>query len=357
MKNTSVPDHMVNDWNGVLKNLESIGKGSAIILNHARDVHNNFRPFDPQRHVSVAGVELDKYPFPANAIEVINSGSQQRNIMQLFYDWFGMLNGGKELTPVGSSDSHDVSRYLVGQGRTYIKYPDDQPGKIDVRKATDEFLKGKVMISFGLLPEIKVNTMYGPGELVPASQQVKVSVRVLGPGWLKADRVSLYANGKKIRDETIKEDNIKGVKWSGSWTVQVSGQDLFLVAIAEGPGHSTPFWQIAKPYQWTSPEWKPKVIGASGAVWIDSDKDGKKTSAFDYAGKVITSSKNNFHKIIAGLAGYDEAVSVQAAAMLYQKGISFSSEEFKKSLKQAKPAVQKGFKAFTDALPKAFKEK
>lgn len=349
-KERVVPDHKVKDWNDVSKNLEDFTKEGAVILNHARDIHNNFRPFDPKRHVSIAGVELDNYPFPANAMEVMNSGSQQRNYMQLFYDWFGMLNRGYQLTPVGSSDSHDVSRYLVGQGRTYIKYPDDKPGSINIREATDAFLKGKVMVSFGLLTEIKVNSIYEPGDLVPASPQVKVAVRVLGPRWLKANRICLYANGKKIRETIIKDDKANGIKWSGLWTIPVPKQDIFLVAIAEGPGQLTPFWQIPKPYQWTSPEWNPKIIGASGAVWIDADKDGRKTSAFDYANKVIVRSKNNLPVIITSLAAYDEAVSVQAAAILYNKEILSSPEKIKEVAAEASLNVQKGFKAFAEAL-------
>jgi hypothetical protein len=351
MKNAKAPVHTIKDWNDAVKNLDSAGKETAIILNHARDEHNNFRPFDPQRHVSIAGMELDNSPFPGNAMEVMNSGSQQKDIMQLFYDWFGMLNGGKQLTPVGSSDSHDVSRFLVGQSRTYIKYADDEPGKIDVRKATDEFLKGKVMVSFGLLTEIKVNENYGPGDLVPAFQQIKIDVRVLGPGWVKADKVYLFANGKKIREAAISKPGDNGVKWSGSWVIPVPRQDIFLVAIADGPGPSAPFWQIPNPYQRTSPEWDPKIIGATGAVWIDGDKDGKKTTAFDYANKVIAGSHNDLSKIMASLARYDEAVNVEAAAILYKKGLPITSQKFKQLLIPAAPVVQKGFKAFGDNLP------
>ena len=93
---------------------------------------------------------------------------------------------------------------------------DDQPGKIDVDKAMASFLAGKVMVSFGLLAEIMVNGKYGPGDLVTASKEVTVSVRVLGPGWLRADRVFLYANGQKIREVSIKGNGKDGVKWSGS---------------------------------------------------------------------------------------------------------------------------------------------
>ena len=103
---------------------------------------------------------------PANAMETVNSGALQENAMRLFYDWFGLLNRGIDLTPVGSSDSHDVSRYLIGQARTYIKANDSDPGRINTREALDNFRQGRVMVSFGLLAKIIVNKKSGPGELV-----------------------------------------------------------------------------------------------------------------------------------------------------------------------------------------------
>lgn len=351
-KGSKVPDYRVKDWNEVIRNLDTSVKDRAIILNHARDLHNDFAPFDPSHHVAVAGIDTDGNGFPANAMEVLNSSSQQKDFMQLFLDWFGMLNRGHYLTPAGSSDSHDVSRYLLGQGRTYIKCEDDQPGKIDVNEAMDSFLAGKVMVSFGLLTEIKVNGKYGPGDLVTASKEIKVSVRVLGPDWLKADRISLYANGQKIREVIIKGNGSNGVKWSGSWNIPVSRQDIFLVAIAEGPGHSTPFWPIPKPYQPTSIVWNPKVIGSSGAVWIDGDANGKRTSAYDYANQLITQTSGNFCQLFNELSDYDEAVSVQTASILQQRGILLSNTELTERLKQALPEVQKEFQAFCDARRK-----
>src|SRR5439155_10838637 len=132
---------------------------------------------------------------PANAMEVVNSGAQQTDVLRPVRDWFGLLNRGLLLTPVGSSDSHDVSRFLIGQGRTYIRSGSADPGKIDVDEAVANFLAGRVLVSCGLLAEITVNGKYGPGDLVPASGAVKVKVRVLGPGWVQADKVELYANG------------------------------------------------------------------------------------------------------------------------------------------------------------------
>ena len=187
--------------------------------------------------------------FPANAMEVMNSGSQQTHIMNLFHDWFGMINRGYHLTPVGSSDSHDVSRYIVGQGRTYIKGNDRDPGNINVDSAIRNFKKGNVMVSSGLLSKIKVNDQYGPGDMATGSEKIVVTVEVWGPAWAKSDHVSLYANGIKIKEEKIKDDGKPGLKWKKTWEIDSPEHDVFLVALAEGPGSGMPFWPIAKPYQ------------------------------------------------------------------------------------------------------------
>ena len=92
--------------------------------------------------------------------------------MQTYRDWFGLLNRGVLMTPVGASDSHDVSRYIVGQARTYIRCNDDQPGEIDVAEAITSFLAGRVLVSCGLLVDITVNDKYGPGDLVQAGDAV-----------------------------------------------------------------------------------------------------------------------------------------------------------------------------------------
>ncbi|MGA0559577.1 CehA/McbA family metallohydrolase [Larkinella sp. VNQ87] len=343
---TRVPDHHVKDWAAVSRNLASSGR--AIILNHARDAHYNFRPFGPERYVAVAGLDREGWALPAQAMEVLNSSSQQKDIGQLYRDWFGVLNRGQWLTPVGSSDSHDVMRYLVGQGRTYIRCRDAAPGRIDLNEAVNQFLAGKVMVSFGLMAEITVNRTYGPGERVPASGSVDVAVRVLGPSWSKADRVSLYANGQKIREANIAQTGNKGVKWTGNWTIPVKSQDMHLVAIAEGPDPALPFWPIPKPYSRLSSEWHPQVIGSSGAMWIDADGDGRKTSAYAYARQLIDQAAGNFPKLIAQLGAYDQAVSIQAASILQEQN-RLAETGLTEALKNAAPVVKAGFQEFAKA--------
>lgn len=345
-KETPVADHQLKNWNKVDRIINPDDK-KAVILNHARDIHIGFRPFDPKRHVSVAGMDMDGWEFPATAMEVVNSGSLQTNMFHLFQDWFGMMNRGHFLTPVGSSDSHDVSRYLVGQARTYIRGGDNNPGQVDVNETIKNFQSGKVAVSMGLFTQITVNNKYGPGELVPLTNQVVVSVHVLGPGWTSVSRISLYANGKKIREALIEPNNSPGIKWTGSWVLPKFKNDVFLVAIAEGPYKHLPFWPLVKPFQPQSPKWTPSIIGCSGAVWIDTDGDGLPTSAYQYARNALKKSKGNTYILIKLLGSFDEAVAVQAASILQQQGWSLKEPQLQQALLKATKATRSGFQTFS----------
>jgi hypothetical protein len=247
-----------------------------------------------------------------------------------------------------------VSRFFVGQARTYIRCKDDDPGKIDVAEAVQSFLQGRVMVSCGLLAEITVNDKYGPGDLVPASDEIKVSVRVLGPSWVKADKVELFANGHKIREARVNSpvpagkglgvrEGKVGVKWQGEWRLPRFRHDVHLAVIASGPGVTDLYWPIAKPYQPTSPKVDRRVIGASGAVWIDADGDGKRTSARAYAERLL--KEHGPDKMLTLLGEHDEAVAVQVASLLRSRDLTRNVEAARK----AGAHVERGFLLYDEA--------
>jgi hypothetical protein len=344
-----IPDYQAKDWKTLFASIADKTGAKVIVLNHPRDKHVNFRPFGPERHISLSGEDLDGWELKANAMEVVNSGAHQTDMMQPFRDWFGLLNRGLTLAPVGASDSHDVSRYIVGQGRTYVRCNNDRPGRIDVDEAVKSFAAGRVLVSCGLLADITVNGKYGPGDLVPATGEVKVVVRVLGPSWTTADKVELYANGYKIREERIKDGKKGGVKWNGEWTLPRFKHDTYLVAIASGPGVTELYWPISKPYQPTSAVVNRRILGATGAVWLDADGDRKWTSPRRYAERGVREAKGEWPPVIRSLADYDEAVAVQAAALLRQQGTSLRENALREAARKAGSQVEHGFAAYAEA--------
>src|SRR5262249_28765596 len=156
-----VPDVRARTWAAVFASIADRTGAKVVILNHPRALHAGFRPFGPGRHVALTGEDLDGWELRANGVEVVNSGAQQTDVMRPFHDWLGLLNRGLAVAPVGASDSHDVSRFLVGQGRTYVRCADGDPGKIDVAEVVKSFQEGRVLVSCGLLAEITVNGKYG----------------------------------------------------------------------------------------------------------------------------------------------------------------------------------------------------
>jgi hypothetical protein len=344
-----VPDYRLKDWPALFASIVGRTGAPVIVLNHPRDLHSGYRPFGPRHHNAATGENLDGWALRANAMEVVNSGAQQTDVLLPYRDWFALLNHGIVLTPVGASDSHDVSRYIVGQARTYIRCPSEKPGDIDVAEAVRSLRAGRVLVSCGLLADITVNDRYGPGDLVPAAGEVKVAVRVLGPGWTTAERVELYANGFKIREARVPDGKRAGVKWSGTWTLPPFRHDVFLVAIATGPGVRELYWPIAKPYQPTSPRVERRVLGSTGAVWLDADGDGKRRSAWDYARRLERVAGADASKLVASLGAYDEAVATQAAGLLQARGVSVQDPDVRQAARKAGPQVVRGFEAFAEA--------
>ncbi len=341
-------DHKAPDWTRLREALGSADTGRVVVLNHGRDVHGGFRPLDRARHIGIAGERLDGWPLPANAMEVVNSGAVMTDALALPRDWMGLLNRGTILTPVGSSDSHDVSRYIVGQGRTYVRCDDDrEPGGIDLRRVRERIRAGQVMVSYGLLTEIDVESR-GPGELVAATKDLPVRIRVKGPGWTRARHVALYVNGEKVREEEIRDGSKAGVKWEATWRLPRPSNDVHLVAIATGPGVSAPYWPSAKPYQPTSIEFTPYVLGLGGPVFVDADRSGRFESAFEYARREVAKT-DEAQRLVTALGGHDPAVATQAASLLRARDPEGFDAKIRSMIRMAPPGVAKGLRAYLDA--------
>ncbi len=173
---------------------------------------------------------------------------------------------------------------------------------------------------------------------------------VLGPSWSRADRVELYANGVKIRDQQIEAPAGPVEKARITWTIPRPAYDAHLVAIASGPPVTAPFWTIPKPYQPTSRVWEPRVMGATNPIWIDGDADGKFTAPRTYAKAVVEKAGTEAANLIAELVKYDEAVAAQAASVCQATGRDVRSQAFSEALNKAPPHVQRGFASYSATL-------
>ncbi len=337
-----VPDFLTTDWRRLLTGLRATPQARVVVLNHPRNVHNNFQPFAATNFNAASGDNLRGPEFTFDAMEVLNSSAQQSDYMLVYRDWFALLNHGYRITAVGSSDGHDVSRYIVGQSRTYIACADGQPGRIDVAAACSNLLAGRALVSMGLLVNMTVNERIVVGEVATnVGPEMRVKVDVMVPPWSSATNVSLFANGAEIRSRKL-----DGRSESVSWILPRPAHDIHLVAIATGPGVTAPFWAIPRPYQPASPRWEGRVIASTNPIWLDADGDGKFSAAREYARRLIADSAGDVAKLFSALNEYDEAVSVQAASLRAAAGQSLDAPQFSELMKSASEHVRRGIRAF-----------
>ncbi len=342
-------DHKAPSWEALFKSIYTTPNVRFAIINHPRDVHSGFTPFAAENMVGAVGERLDNRVLRANGIELINSAALQSDPMVLFHDWLTLVNRGHAITAIGASDSHEVARKIVGQGRSYVYVDDASPGEIDVDEAVASFVSGRVLVSLGLLVDMKVNdSVRSGGFATTLGDEVRVDVRVQGPAWTIAERVDLFANGRLIRSLSIPEQRrqIAGVKTTAKWRLSRPRHDIHLVAVARGPGVRGLHWPIAKPYQPSSNAWRPFVFGSTGIVRLDGDGDGKWSSARTYAESAMSKADGKLTPLLDALREYDPSVAVFAAHQWRLAGGEIDSAETTKALARASEQTRKAFLDF-----------
>ena len=340
-----LPDHTLDTWEQIIGSIREKTGAGIIILNHARDVHSGVTPFSPQRHNSLTGHSIANGPFVANAMELINSGATQTDVMQLYRDWFGMMNRGIQVTGIGCSDSHDVARHFIGQSRTYIRCPDGDPGNLDIPKAVTALQNGKAHVSYGLFTTLRIQDKFGSGEMATPKKQPLLHITVQGPSWVTARQVELYINGYLHKTIPIASGDRAGIKWSGQLRLNQLEHDVFVVAVARGDGVRSLHWPTAKPYQPTSPHFEPYTLGSTGVLQLDIDHDGTFSSARTYA-EQLALTHSSPAKLIRALDNYDTAVASHVAELLHRAGTNLSDDALQQHLRRSPRQTKLGFQLY-----------
>ncbi len=347
---SSVADFSTTNWGTLLAGIRATPGVQVITLNHPRDLHSGFVPLGLANFNPVSGAPLRGQEFSFDGLEVVTSAAMQSDIMLLFHDWFALLNHGHRITALGSSDTHDVSRFILGQARTYVRCNDTNPAAINVNEACRSLREGRALVSFGLLADLVVNERSEVGDLALHGQRgVTAVVTVLGPAWVQADRVELFANGVRVADQKLSPAS--GVtKARVAFKLPRLKHDVHLVAIASGPGVTAPFWETPRPYQPSSKTFLSRVLGATNPVRVDGDGDGKFTHARAYAEQLVKRHGTDAVKLFPVLADYDEAVAAQAASLCHAAGKDLRSVEYSHALRSATQSIQRGWVSYAGTV-------
>tara|TARA_B100000809_G_scaffold60232_1_gene56783 strand:+ start:2877 stop:5063 length:2187 start_codon:yes stop_codon:yes gene_type:complete len=312
-KNAKPANHKHKDWDKLLKAVRATPGVRVVICNHPRRQGFKKGPWGMIGLNPVSGEFSDgRQWLGLDAVEVINGKSLEKEVFDNFSDWFALLNAGHRLTAVAGSDSHTVA-HPVGHCRTYIRSSTDDPSRIDVGEVVDNILAGKVLVSMGLLADVKVNRRFTAGDLaIGVGEDLEVDVEVRGPRWVRASRVALFLNGRKVREEKIQHGADAVVKYKERWVFGGPSKDVHLVVIASGPPLDNSYW--------TPPQDDRYVVGATNPVWIDGDGDGKFSAPGDYARELVAEYGTDGVALAKALRVHDETTVILAAG-LFRKNL------------------------------------
>ena len=306
-----------DDWSKLLPAIRATPGVKVITLNHPRDMHSGFIPLGATQFKPKTGEHRQAAALDIDAMEIVTSAAMQSDIHLLYRDWFALLNRGHRIAAIASSDSHDVNRFILGQGRTYVAAKDADPANLDLDEVWRSYREGRLLVSLGLLAQLRVNDRFTVGDLATGlGDMIKVEATVLGPSWVQADHIALYANGIMIRKQAILDDHRAGEKARITWQIPKPAHDVHLVVIATGPGVTEPFWEIPRPYQPSSKAFVPRVISSTNPIWLDADGDGRFQSAFAYAQGLFKRLGSEPAKLLDALKNYDETVATQVGSLV-----------------------------------------
>lgn len=139
-----------------------------------------------------------------DAVEVFNDSDFEDNRGASVADWFSMLNHGKSMIAVGSSDSHHLRTSPVGYPRTCLSFGHDDPKKLSPAAVRDAVASGASTISGGLYMTVVGPGGEGPGQkVVAAGGKATFLVTVQAPSWMGADTLETIVNGETVSVEPL----------------------------------------------------------------------------------------------------------------------------------------------------------
>lgn len=141
-----------------------------------------------------------------DAVEAFNDSDFDSNRKSIVADWFALLNAGKRIWAVGSSDTHGIVSSPVGYPRTCMRFGHDDPTRLSSDLVRDALRAGKSTIAGGLYMTVEGPGGVGPGETVrSAASMFDFRIVVQAPKWLAARQLEVIVNGETERTVELTE--------------------------------------------------------------------------------------------------------------------------------------------------------
>lgn len=210
----------------------------VIIINHPRRSTNYF---DISGYDPMTG-EVDRPEYwdeEFQLVEFFNSSSWQEERQDLVLDWLGLLQQGRRVFAVGSSDSHTISSTPLGYPRTCLNLGTDDPRALTPDLVRDVTAGGHSTISGGIFVFADVAGA-GPGEdATGLPAESAVHVRLEAPSWVDVDWLEIVVDGQTVDQIAVQPSdadiNNPAIRFERDITIPVaSGLGSYVIVAAYG---------------------------------------------------------------------------------------------------------------------------
>jgi hypothetical protein len=226
-----------------------VGADGVVQANHPVGSSGMFSHASYDANGSVA--DADHWSADFDAMELLNSGDYVEN----FPYFLDLVNRGKQVTPVGVSDSHTHTSGGVGLNLTFLDIggafsdiDDDALRAAMARRAT--------VVSHGPYIDARIDGTWAPGaEVGPGT----LSVDVKAPSWMPVETVTLYENGAVLATEPCV--GTAPTPCSVTWALDPAADAVYVVIAASTAGMTD-----AHPGE--------RAWAATSAIYVDADGGG-----------------------------------------------------------------------------------
>jgi hypothetical protein len=200
-----------------------------IIINHPRGGNNYFEYVGLDRMTGLpayAGGWDEEF----GVVEVFNGSGWHANLAGTVADWFALLNSGRRVFAVGSSDSHGIASTPVGYPRTCLALGSDDPQTLNDELVRDVTAAGQATIVGGIFLDVRVGAVGPGGEVAGVGPTATVTVTVQAPSWIDVDALDVVVDGVIIQTIAITAADADpanpAVRYRGDLQVPVSDGSL-----------------------------------------------------------------------------------------------------------------------------------
>jgi hypothetical protein len=230
----------------------------AVIINHPRGGTNYFTyvGFDPVTGLVSRAADWDNQ---FTLVEVFNDADWRRERDRVVADWFALLDAGRRVFAIGSSDSHGVRSSPAGYPRTCIDVGTDDPRALTADLVRDRLVAGHATVSGGIYVDAAIGAA-GPGDTATgAGARAQVAVRVQAATWIDVDELEVVVDGRTIRTIPVTpqdaDPNNPVIRWQGELEIDVAAGGSWVVVAAQGDAALEPVHPGRTPFGVTNPIW------------------------------------------------------------------------------------------------------